>query len=118
MRILLAGMSNMLVNVITAVCAQTADLVVAGQVGEGDDLHSIIRSTRADVVIVRSASPDDTDAFVPWLHSFPVLKVVAITMNGRSGFLHELQPISTPIPELSAEVLKTTLRGGLAPKPH
>ena len=108
----------MFVNVITAVCAQTPDLFVAGQVGEGDDPHSIIRSTRADVVIVQSARPDDADVFLPWLHSFPVLKVVAITMKGGSGFLHELQPYSTPIPELSAEVLKTTLRGALTRKPH
>lgn len=118
MRILLSGMSNMLASLITGVLTQLRPMIVVGRADEGDDLISKIRLTHADVVIMQSSDPGHTDDFEPLLRGFPELKVVAISGDGSSGFLHELRPYSLPLPELSAEVLLTALRFGSTRRPH
>jgi chemotaxis response regulator CheB len=114
-RILLCGMSNMLVSVITGVLARFPDMTVVGRAGANDDLFTMIGSTQADVVMTQSADPDRIADFEPLLRGFPVLKVVAIAVDGNSGCLHELRPCSLPLPELSAELLSTALRSGSTP---
>jgi DNA-binding NarL/FixJ family response regulator len=115
LRILLSGMPNMLVSVITGALAQFPDMIVAGRADAGDDLTSKVRSTHADVVMMQSDDPGRVVEFEPLLRDHPVLKVVAIAADGTSGFLHELRPYSLALPELSAEVLRTVLRSGSLP---
>jgi DNA-binding NarL/FixJ family response regulator len=100
----------MLSNILTGVLAQSPDIVVAGNVGEGEDLASKIRSTSADALILRSSQPEATESFASLLRSFPDLKVVAIDAAGRSGFVHQLRPYSVRIAHLSADVLQSALR--------
>ena len=71
MRILLAGMSNMLSSIITAALAQAPDLVVAGQIGDDEDLTAQISLTKADAVITQSSTPEAIERFVPLLRRFP-----------------------------------------------
>jgi DNA-binding NarL/FixJ family response regulator len=115
-RILLAGMSNMLSDIVTAVIAELPDSVVAGHAGEHDDLLSEIRLTNADVVMLQVARPGDAESFTPLLRGFPALRVVAMTTDGSSGYLYELRPTVTYLAELSAASLRMALRGdhGLA----
>lgn len=112
MRILLAGMSNMRSNIITAALAQAPGIVVAGHVGEGQDLAFEIRMTRADAVIVQVRQPGTAEDFAILLRTFPALKVVAIDRTGSSGFVHQLRPYSTRLAELSADVLQSVLCTG------
>lgn len=114
-RILLAGMSNMLSSIITAALAQAPDLVVAGQIGDDEDLTAQISLTNADAVITQSSSPAAIERFVPLLRRFPELKVVAIHSASNSGFVHQLRPYSTRLPELSANALQAVLRAPFAP---
>ncbi len=118
MRILLSGMSNMLASLITGALGQFPPMIIVGHAQEGDDLISEIRSTHADAVIMQSHDPSHADDFEPLLRVVPVLKVVAITSDGSSGFVHELRPYSLPLPELSAEPLLTALRDGPTGRPH
>ena len=110
-RILLAGMSNMLSNIVSAVIGQLPDSVVAGRAEEPNDLLSEVRQANADVVILQDAHPDNADSFAVLWRSFPSLLVVAITADGSSGYLHELRPCSTYLEELSAGVLQAALQG-------
>jgi hypothetical protein len=105
----------MLSSIITAALAQAPDLVVAGQVGEDEDLTVQIRLTGADAVIAQSSRPGAVDTFVPLLRRFPALKVVAIDSASGSGFVHQLRPYSIRLPELSADLLQSVLRARLAP---
>jgi hypothetical protein len=114
-RILLAGMSNMLSSIITAALAQAPDLVVAGQIGDDEDLTVQISLMNADAVIMQSSSPGASERFVPLLRRFPELKVVAIHSASNSGFVHRLRPYSTRLPELSADVLQAVLLAPFAP---
>jgi hypothetical protein len=103
-------MSNMLSNIITAALAHVPDIVVVGNVGDGEDLASEIRFTNADALILQSSQPDAVENFAPLLRSFPALKVVAIDGTGTSGFFHQLRPYSTRLAQLSADVLQSVLR--------
>jgi hypothetical protein len=109
-RILLAGMSNMLSAIVTAAIAHAADIVVAGRVADGEDLGTKIGLLSADAVIAQTDRPDAAESFLPLLHSFPALKVMAINCDCSRGFLHQLRPQSIRLPEISADLLQSVLR--------
>jgi hypothetical protein len=109
-RILLAGMSNMLSAIIKAAITHAADIVVAGRVGDDEDLATKIGLIGADAVIVQTDRPDVAESFVPLLRSFPALKVMAINSDCSRGFLHQLRPQSIRLPEISADLLQSVLR--------
>jgi hypothetical protein len=84
-------------------------MIIAGSASEHDNLAVQIRVTQADAVLMQVAKPSDTVRFRPLLLSFPTLKVIAITSDGKRGFLHELRPRSTRLRELSAASLQAAL---------
>jgi len=112
-RVLLAGMTKMLSNIVTAALAETPDVAVVGNVANDQELAAQIRATAADAVIVRTRRPGSAAPFMPLLLAFPLLKVVAVDANGRSGSLHELRLHSIHLAEMAADVLVSALRGAL-----
>jgi hypothetical protein len=113
-RILFAGTSNMLSSIITAALAESPDLVVVGHVLEQQDLTAQIALRSADAVIAQSSAPAAIERYVPLLRRFPELKIVAIDGASNTGFVHQLRPYSTRLPELSADVLQAELRAPFA----
>jgi chemotaxis response regulator CheB len=109
MRILLAGMSNMLSSIITAALEQSPQMIIAGMASERDDLAESVRQTQADAVVMQVAEPGVTSRYHNLLLRFPTLKVIAIASNGKGGFVHELRPWSTQLVELSAATLLAAL---------
>jgi hypothetical protein len=105
-------MSNMLTSIVTAALEQSPGIIIAGSAGERDDLAVQIRLMQADALLIQVPEPSDAPRFHPLLLGFPRLKVVAITSDGKRGFLHELRPRSTGIRELSTETLEAALRPG------
>jgi len=116
-RILLAGMSKMLANVVSAALAPAADIVVTGST-DADDLSAALRATNADAVVTPALRPENGEAFRSLLLGFPAVKVIAIARNGRSGYSHELQLASNRLTELSSSTLLGALRGDPSPRPH
>src|SRR5262249_32059027 len=112
-RVLLVGMSNMLSDILAGVLAQTPDIVVAGNIRDGDDLAAEIHSAGADALILQSSQPATAESLAPLLRTFPALKVVAIDAAGESGFVHYLRPYSVRVSQLSADVLQSVLRDDL-----
>jgi hypothetical protein len=110
-RILLAGLSNMLSDIVTAAFAALPDITVAGRVAYSGDLATEIRLMNADAVIAQVSEPGKPDLFLPLLRSFPELRVVAIDSAGQEGFVHQLRPWSFRLTELSAETLEAALTG-------
>jgi hypothetical protein len=103
-------MSNMLSSIVTTAITQMPDIIVAGRVGENEDLALKIGLTGADAVIVQTNRPGAAESFAPLLRGSPALKVVAIDGGCSSGFLHQLRPHSIRLPELSADLLQSVLR--------
>ncbi len=115
MRILLAGMSNMLSNIVAAALAQAPDIVIAGRVADEAELAAGIRSQSADAVIVQTGEPGTPARFAALLQGFPSLKVVAIDPSGMRGALHQLRPYSLHFTEVSVDTLLSALRASSTP---
>jgi hypothetical protein len=110
-RVLLAGMSKLLANIVAATLAVAPDIVLVGAEGEDDEIPAAVRTTRADAVVTQSIEPQNGEAFRQLLLGFPALKVIAIGGDGSRGFLHELHLVSTRLEELSSNSLQAALRG-------
>jgi hypothetical protein len=117
-RVLLAGMSKLLANVVAATLALAPDVVLVGGDGEDEDVLTTVGATRADALVTQANEPQDGDAFRPLLLGFPALKVIAIGGDGSRGFLHELRLVSTRLEELSSSSLLAALRGAPPPQTH
>jgi hypothetical protein len=111
-RILVAGTSNILFDIISAALAKAPDMEVAG-VADSDDLISEISQMKANALITQNSKPGDGSNFIELMHSFPGLKVVAIANDGSYGFVHELHVQSKRLGELSADALQAALWVGL-----
>jgi hypothetical protein len=117
-RVLLAGMSELLANIVAATLALAPDIVLVGADGEDEDVLATVGATRADAVVTQAKEPQDGEAFRRLLLGFPALKVVAIGGDGSRGFLHELRLVSTRLEELSSSSLLAALRGEPPPQTH
>ena len=118
MRILLAGMSPMLTEIVSAALEQAPDIAIAGVSDQSEDLAEQVRSTQVQAVVTQVSEAGDAARFRPLLLSFPALKVIAIASDGKGGFLHEMRPWSTRLVELSAATLLAALQSGLAQSMH
>jgi DNA-binding NarL/FixJ family response regulator len=117
-RILLAGMTNMLFQIVSSVLAQSAESTLVGRVDSQEEVASRVRSTNADVVMMQAMHPESGQAVLPLLYKFPALKIVTIATSGRNGFVHELRPVVHPLLDLSAETLHAALQSEFVSWPN
>jgi len=101
----------MLVDIIKDITASHEDIYVIGELADRNDLTQTAIRTRADVIVVGKATGGSQDDYHKLLRSRPELKILAITADGRRGFLHELQPRVIPIGELSPSSLIDAILG-------
>jgi hypothetical protein len=100
----------MLSGIVTAALEQSPDMTIAAVASESNDLAAQVGAAKADAVVIQVAEPSESARFRPLLRSFPGLKVIAITHDGKGGFLHEMRPWSMQLVELSAATLLTALQ--------
>jgi hypothetical protein len=115
---LLAGMTNMLFQIVSSVLAQSPESVLVGHVDSEEEVGAHVRLTRADVVMMQSKCPGDGETAWPLLYQFPELKVVTIASSGRNGFVHEVRPVVPPLLDLSTETLYAALRSDSPRRPN
>jgi hypothetical protein len=118
MRVLLAGMPNMLASIITAALQQFPDIVIVGVADKHASFARRIRMTRAEAVIMPAPEPGDFEYFRPLLLMFPTLRIIGIKGDGERAFVHELHPRSTPLAELSAASLLAALQNNPQQSTH
>jgi DNA-binding NarL/FixJ family response regulator len=104
-RILLAGMPRMLLDMITDVIAPHAEMTVAGKIQDMADIRAIVKKIRADVVILNEPTAGPPQNHQELLYSRPHLGVLSITGDGRHFFLHKLRPVRTALGEVSPDRL-------------
>ena len=110
MRVLLAGMTNLLFQIVAGVVSRTPETEVVGSVDDVENLAAQVRSSGADVLMMPVSDRPDDEAVWPLLYQFPRLKVVVIARNGEGGFVHELRPLVQALHELSTGVLQAVLQ--------
>jgi hypothetical protein len=109
MRVLLLGIPNLLAGIIRSALADSPIILLDERLDGPDDLSVKVKSTGADAVIMRDGPLTRVETSVALLKSFPSLKVVVISKNGRSGTLRELRLHTVRIKELSTGILKRVL---------
>jgi hypothetical protein len=111
-RVLLAEMPRMLMDIIRDITAAHEDIDVIGELAGHADLAGTAARTGADVVVVGKTAESRDEDYGEVLRRRPQLRILAISADGRRGFLHELQPRIVPLGELSPGSLVDAIRGG------
>jgi DNA-binding NarL/FixJ family response regulator len=107
-------MPRMLVDIVKDVIATHEDIDVAGEVeGHTGLLEAIIR-TQADIVVLSEPAAGASEIYRELLYGSSRLKILAITADGRSGFLHDLQPRVVALGEMSSSSLVDAIRDASA----
>jgi hypothetical protein len=101
----------MLATIVRAVVASQADFELDGEVVGASALAAAIRDTSPDVVILRG--PLSRENAKRLLYPVPQLKIVTIDHAGRTGEVHELRHVSSPLPSISPSRLVTAIRGSI-----
>ena len=104
-RILLAGMPRMLLDMVTDIVAPHAEIMVAGKMQDTADIVVAVKKSRADVVILNEPTTGPSQNHQELLYSRPHLGVLSITSDGRQFFLHKLHPVRIALGEVSPESL-------------
>lgn len=104
-RILLAGMPRMLLDMITDIVALHAEMMIAGRMQDTADLRAAVKKARADIVILNEPAIGPPPNYEELLYSRPHLGVLSITSDGRQFFLHKLRPVRTALGEVSPDSL-------------
>ena len=108
----------MLTGIVTAALEQSPDITISGVASASNDLAAQVGSAQADAVVIQVAEPSESGRFRPLLLNFPALKVIAISSDGKGGFLHEMRPWSKQLVELSAATLMAALQAGPGQSTH
>jgi DNA-binding NarL/FixJ family response regulator len=109
-RILLAGMPRMLLDMMADIVAEHAEMVIAGKMQETADISAAVKKTKADVVILKESAVDEWQNQRELLYSRPHLRVLSITSDGHHFFLNKLRPIRAALGEVSPESLARAIR--------
>jgi DNA-binding NarL/FixJ family response regulator len=117
-RVLLAKMPPLMLDILHHVVAAEPDMAVVGVVGDGN-VSAAIRRTRADVVVLEQDAQGERDFYVQLWRRHPHIKVLAISDSGKRGWLYELRPRCIPLGKISACSLVAAIqaRTALGPAP-
>jgi DNA-binding NarL/FixJ family response regulator len=109
-RIVLAGVPRMVLDMITDIVAPHAELMVVAKMQDTADIRAAVKKTKADVVVVAESAIRQPESYEELLYSRPHLGVLSITSDGRHFFLRELRPVCIALGEISPESLVQAIR--------
>jgi hypothetical protein len=109
-RIVLAGMSKIMLELIEAIIASQPDFYIAGRIAADGNLRAAVRRHRADVLIVMQPDGSGSEINADQVFWHRPSKVVAIAEGGRKGMVFVLRPHAARLGELSADKLVEAVR--------
>src|SRR5215472_16028659 len=115
-RILLAGVPQMLNDIIRATIAAEPDMtIVEDAIRRNEDLGAYTRRHRIDVVIIAAGNEKFTDdKVVETLRSNPRLSLLSMDAQRDQGTLHYLVPVHEAVGRLAQSSLIAAIRAGAA----
>ena len=116
-RILLAGMPQILADLITDIVALHPEIMIAGKTQDTADIRAAVRKIRADVVILNEPAIGQSEDRQELLYSRPRLGVLSISSDGRQFSVHELRPVRTALGEVSPESLIQAIQSSARRRP-
>jgi hypothetical protein len=112
-RIVLVGMPRLLQEITRDVIAAESWADVVGEYDLPVSLREAVRSSSANVVVVRDG-PDVEGQANDLLTSSRTVGVLAISGDGREAALYELRPNRRPLGEVSPERLVDAIRNAVS----
>ena len=113
-RVLLARMPTLMLDILHHVVEAEPDMAIVGTVDDGG-LPIAVQRTRADVVVVGHETQSERELYLSLLLRRPQLKVLAIAEDGKSGWVYELRPRRARLGKISARSLAKAIRGRATP---
>jgi DNA-binding NarL/FixJ family response regulator len=110
-QILLVDMPRLLREIIEITLTAQTDMAVVGSVaGDSAGLSVEFEQARVDVVVVGSGNPDVLGRCRDLLSTWPGVKVLGVSDDGRDATFYELQPATHTLGELSPVDLVGAIR--------
>src|SRR5690242_7980976 len=104
-RIVLAGMSGMVLDIVEAILALHPEFHVVARVSRSGDIVAALRQHRADVLLVSDCAQGSAAASAETLFRHRPARIVSIAGDGRDGMLYVARPYATHLPDLSLDTL-------------
>jgi hypothetical protein len=114
--VLLADLSPLLGDIVTASLATRSDVQVVRRTLAGQDLLAAAVAESAQVVIVARCDPSDLDALDPAFTRAATISVLALAENGAWACLHQLRPDMSRFDDISAATLASVALTGIGPE--
>ena len=105
----------MLRDIMEGIFTSEVDMEVVRQVGDKSGLAAAVSESGADVVVVGCEEDELAEIGDHLFQKYPRLTVLAVAAGGRRAFLYELQPQTTPLGEISPQLLVDSIRKAARP---
>lgn len=115
-RVVLGTMPPLLCDIVRETLAGEQDFEILAEVTRPEHLLAAIMRTGASVAVVGIASGDSKALVHELLAIEPRLAIVALTSDGRTGYVHALQPREWAIADISPETLLDAIRAARSPR--
>lgn len=109
-RILIAQLPRLLRDLLAGTVSDQEDIVVVGESSDRESLPGLVGSCRPDVVIVGCEQSEISELGGELAAHHPAVRLLAITDDGRRGFLFQLRPWLADLGELTPGVLIAAIR--------
>jgi DNA-binding NarL/FixJ family response regulator len=109
-RIVLAGMPQLLQDVVRDVVLDQPDMEVVGEVGSLDEMLVLATRMPTDVVLMGPTENELPGPVFQLLQEEPHLKVLGLIDGGRRAYLYELRPHREVLEDVSIEELLKAIR--------
>ena len=109
-RLVLATMPPLLSDIVRGTLADQHDIEILAEVARPEQILAAVLRTRASVAVVGVPSHDSRALVHELLAVQPRLGIVALTSDGRTGYVHSLHPHESAIDDISPETLLHAIR--------
>jgi DNA-binding NarL/FixJ family response regulator len=118
-------MPPLLGDIIRDTLARDANVVIIAEISTPDEIMSVVDHADPDVVVL-AVAPADWVALSGMLRELlathPRLTIIALTKDGRSGYVYRHQPRGVVIDDISprslAQLIRSNAGVGLHPRVH
>lgn len=110
-RILVAQMPRMLLDIVDSIVGTEPDMVIEGDYAADGDVRSAVRRADVDVLITGDGSAAlDSEPWRALLYEHPGLKVLVLEQSDGTAVLYEMRPQRTSLGEISPSSLVDAIR--------
>jgi len=120
-RVVLATMPPLLRDIVRQSLARDADVEVLAEVATCDEIAPAVDHASADVTVL-GVTPDEWPGLSQLLRetlaTHPRLTIIALTSDGRSGYVYRMQPRGVVIDDLTPRSLVQVIRANAGGDVH